>query len=102
MSNVIFPFFCGMNAATGVENDDLTQLSARIMILSIVPFVVAQLPSIFNFSATGNIPVLVACVLAFAGLVSYCLYQVCYPHSAVFRYLRKLLFTLSNAIVYVA
>ena len=81
-----------MNAETGVENDDLTQLSARIMILSIVPFVVAQLPSIFNFSATGNIPVLVACVLAFAGLVSYCLYQVCYPPIRLFSNAQKIFY----------
>lgn len=52
-------------------------LSARIMILSIIPYIIAQLPSIFNFSATGNIPVLVACIVSLAGLVAYCLYQVC-------------------------
>lgn len=64
---------------TGVENDDLTKLSARIMIASIVPFIVAQLPSIFNFSSTGNIHVLIACVLSFGGLLGYCLYQVFTP-----------------------
>lgn len=64
---------------TGVENDDLTMLSARIMILSIVPFIVAQLPKIFQFSASGNIPVLIACVLSLCGLIGYCLYQVFTP-----------------------
>lgn len=64
---------------TGVEVDDLTQLSARIMILSVIPFVVAQLPRLFSFSTNGNIPVLVACILALLGLLAYCLYQVFTP-----------------------
>ncbi|KAH7284982.1 hypothetical protein KP509_33G005500 [Ceratopteris richardii] len=64
---------------TGVEIDHLTQLTARIMLLSIVPFVVAQLPRIFSFSTNGNIPVLVACILAFSGLLAYCLYQIFTP-----------------------
>lgn len=61
---------------TGVEVDDLTQLSARIMIFSVIPYIVAQLPRLLNFSADGNIPVLIACILAVAGLFAYCLYQV--------------------------
>lgn len=64
---------------TGVENDNLTMFSARFMILSIIPFIVAQLPSIFNFSTDGNIPVLIACLLSLGGLVAYCLYQAFTP-----------------------
>ena len=67
---------CIVGAGTGVENDELTMLSARIMVLSVIPFIVAQLARIFNFTSIGNIPVIVACVLSFAGLLSYCLYQV--------------------------
>ncbi|KAI5058481.1 hypothetical protein GOP47_0026651 [Adiantum capillus-veneris] len=63
----------------GIEVDDLTQLSARIMILSVIPFIVAQLPRIFGFSTNGNIPVLVACILSLSGLLAYCLYQVFTP-----------------------
>ncbi|MCO5572604.1 hypothetical protein L7F22_026361 [Adiantum nelumboides] len=64
---------------TGIEVDDLTQLSARIMILSVIPFVIAQLPRIFSFSTNGNIPVLIACILSLSGLLAYCLYQVFTP-----------------------
>lgn len=64
---------------TGVENDELTTLSARIMILSIIPYIVAQLPMMFNFTSSGNIPVLIACILSIGGLVGYCVYQVVTP-----------------------
>ena len=73
------PYFsCIVGAGTGVENDELTMLSARIMVLSVIPFIVAQLSRIFNFTGIGNIPIIVALVLSLAGLLSYCLYQVCY------------------------
>ena len=67
------------SAGTGVQNDDLTMLSARIMVMAIIPFVIAQLSTIFHFNTTGDIPILVACVMAFALLLSYCLYQVLLP-----------------------
>ena len=64
------------SAGTGVQNDDLTMLSARIMVMAIIPFVIAQLSTIFHFNTSSDIPILVACVMAFALLLSYCLYQV--------------------------
>ena len=69
---------CIVGAGTGVENDEFTMLSARIMVLSVIPFIIAQLSRIFNFTGIGNIPIIVAFVLSVAGLLSYCLYQVCY------------------------
>jgi hypothetical protein len=64
------------SAGTGVENDELTMLSARIMVVAIAPFIIAQLSAIFHFSTERNYPILAACVMAFALLLSYCLYQV--------------------------
>eukprot|EP00249_Psilotum_nudum_P023809 c28988_g1_i1 orf=255-2153(+) len=64
---------------TGVTTDYLTKLSSLIMIFTVIPFIVAQLPKFFGFSAKGNIPVLIACVLSLGGLLAYCLYQVFSP-----------------------
>lgn len=73
---------------TGVENGPQTMMSARIMILTVVPFLVAQVAKILKVSAIKDIPVLIACVLSLGGLVAYCLYQVFIPWIQELRRLR--------------
>jgi hypothetical protein len=58
-------------------------LSARIMVVAIAPFIIAQLSAVFHFSTERNYPILAACVMAFALLLSYCLYQVLPPLAVV-------------------
>ncbi|KAL2649699.1 hypothetical protein R1flu_017827 [Riccia fluitans] len=65
---------------TGVTTDQQTRVSSWIMMVTVIPYLVAQSPVIFNWSEkTGRITVLLGCALALIGLVSYCTYQVAFP-----------------------
>ncbi|KAK1320062.1 hypothetical protein QJS10_CPA03g00117 [Acorus calamus] len=64
---------------SGVTTDLWTSYAARIMVISVVPFVIVQLPRIFRFPSGERIMVLVALLVAIAFLISYCLYQVFQP-----------------------
>ncbi|MCO5594631.1 hypothetical protein L7F22_048664 [Adiantum nelumboides] len=77
-------------SGTGVELDKGTRISAGIMCASIIPLVVAQIPPIFRVSRTNNIGVLIAGIIAIAGLLVYCIYQVMFPSFKRRRKLRAL------------
>lgn len=65
---------------TGVTTDQQTRVSSWIMMITVLPYLVAQSPVMFGWSEkTGRITVLVACVLSLIGLASYCTYQVAFP-----------------------
>ncbi|KAI5065330.1 hypothetical protein GOP47_0020025 [Adiantum capillus-veneris] len=64
---------------TGAELDKWTRISAGIMCISIIPYLVAQIPHIFHASPTNHIGVLIACILSIGGLLIYCIYQVMVP-----------------------
>ncbi|URE09925.1 calcium-binding EF hand family protein [Musa troglodytarum] len=64
---------------SGVSTDLQTSYAARIMAISIVPFIIVQLPRIFNFPSGQRLAVLLSLIVAIALLVSYCLYQVFRP-----------------------
>ncbi|PON45678.1 Parvalbumin [Parasponia andersonii] len=64
---------------SGVSTDIWTSYAARIMAVSILPFVIVQLPELLN-SATGrHLAVLIALIFSVFLLISYCLYQVFQP-----------------------
>ncbi|KAI8010140.1 Sodium/calcium exchanger NCL [Camellia lanceoleosa] len=65
--------------ASGVSTDIWTSYAARIMVVSVMPFVVVQLPMVFNKTSESQLPVLTALVLSIYFLISYCLYQVFQP-----------------------
>lgn len=47
------------------------------MMVTVLPYLVAQSPVIFGWSAeAGRIAVLVGCAMSLIGLASYCTYQV--------------------------
>ncbi|GLU18101.1 hypothetical protein SLE2022_344190 [Rubroshorea leprosula] len=64
---------------TGVSTDIWTSYAAWIMVVSVIPFIVVQLPQILNSTSARNLAVLIALILSLAMLVSYCLYQVFQP-----------------------
>ncbi|GLT48631.1 hypothetical protein SLA2020_222440 [Shorea laevis] len=64
---------------TGVSTDIWTSYAAWIMVVSVTPFIVVQLPQILNSTSARNLAVLIALILSLAMLVSYCLYQVFQP-----------------------
>ncbi|GLT48584.1 hypothetical protein SLA2020_222010 [Shorea laevis] len=64
---------------TGVSTDIWTSYAAWIMVVSVISFIVVQLPQLLNSTSARNLAVLIALILSLAMLVSYCLYQVFQP-----------------------
>ncbi|GAA0165601.1 transporter [Lithospermum erythrorhizon] len=61
---------------SGVSTDIWTSYAGIIMAVSVIPFIVVQLPQALNFSSGRNLAVLIALILSVSLLVSYCVYQV--------------------------
>lgn len=65
---------------TGVTTDQQTRVASWIMIVTVLPYLLAQAPVVFGWSEkAGRLFVLVGCVISVIGLASYCMYQVAYP-----------------------
>ncbi|KAL8129786.1 hypothetical protein V2J09_018941 [Rumex salicifolius] len=64
---------------SGVSTDIWTSYSARIMALSILPFIIVQIPQAFSSSSGKHLAVLIALILSLLLLVSYCIYQILQP-----------------------
>ncbi|KAL2944490.1 Sodium/calcium exchanger NCL [Bienertia sinuspersici] len=60
---------------SGVSVDIWTSYAARIMALSVLPFLVVQLPQALNSSSGRHLAVLIALILSLAMLISYCVFQ---------------------------
>lgn len=63
-------------AGSGVSTDIWTCYAARIMAISVIPFLVVQLPQLMNSTSGRHLAVLIALIVSLAMLISYCLYQV--------------------------
>ncbi|KAH7842326.1 hypothetical protein Vadar_004030 [Vaccinium darrowii] len=63
---------------SGVSTDIWTTYAARIMVLSVTPFIIVQLPQVLNTTTESRLFILTALVLSIAFLISYCLYQDAY------------------------
>ncbi|KAM5586193.1 hypothetical protein ABKV19_005215 [Rosa sericea] len=64
---------------SGVTTDTLTKYSAIIMAVSVIPFIVVQLPQLLSSTYLRQLAVLIGLVLSLALLISYCMYQVFQP-----------------------
>ncbi|ERN13980.1 uncharacterized protein LOC18442228 [Amborella trichopoda] len=64
---------------SGITTDRSTSMAARIMVLSIIPFIIVQLPTILHSTSWKRVAILVSLVVAVLLLISYCLYQVFEP-----------------------
>ncbi|XWS10063.1 hypothetical protein CRYUN_Cryun39dG0043700 [Craigia yunnanensis] len=64
---------------TGVSTDIWTCYAARIMAISVIPFVIVQLPQALNSTSGRHLAVLIALIVSLSMLVSYCVYQVFQP-----------------------
>ncbi|XP_057816210.2 sodium/calcium exchanger NCL2 isoform X2 [Cryptomeria japonica] len=64
---------------SGISTDKSTRTASRIMVASVVPFLIVQIPQLINSSSAKRISVLVACIAAILCLLSYCIYQVIQP-----------------------
>ncbi|GFZ05461.1 sodium/calcium exchanger family protein / calcium-binding EF hand family protein [Actinidia rufa] len=64
---------------SGVSTDIWTSYAARIMAISVIPFLVVQLPQLMNSTSGRHLAVLIALIVSFSMLISYCLYQIFQP-----------------------
>lgn len=64
---------------SGVSTDIWTCYAARIMAISILPFIVVQLLQTLHSTSGKHLAVLIGLILSLAILISYCLYQVFQP-----------------------
>ncbi|KAK6230674.1 hypothetical protein QUC31_002192 [Theobroma cacao] len=62
---------------TGVSTDIWTCYAARIMAISVIPFIIVQVSQILNSTLGRRLAVLIALIVSLSLLVSYCLYQMC-------------------------
>lgn len=64
---------------SGVSTDVWTCYAAIIMAVSVLPFLVVQLPQLLHSNSGRHFAVLIALIVSVALLISYCLYQVFQP-----------------------
>ncbi|XP_009604315.1 sodium/calcium exchanger NCL-like [Nicotiana tomentosiformis] len=64
---------------SGVTTDIWTSYAAMIMAVSVIPFIVVQLPQLFHSTSGRHLAVLIALIISLSLLISYCLYQVFQP-----------------------
>ncbi|XP_059663885.1 sodium/calcium exchanger NCL2-like [Cornus florida] len=75
----------------GVKTDADTSKTAKVMMISMVPFLILQLPKILNSSSGTRVTVLVTLIVTLAFLFVYCFYQVFQPwiQNRKFEYLMR-------------
>ncbi|CAN4104219.1 unnamed protein product [Withania somnifera] len=64
---------------SGVTTDIWTSYAAMIMAVSVLPFIVVQLPQLFHSNSGRHLALLIALIISLSLLLSYCLYQVFQP-----------------------
>ncbi|KAG8053008.1 hypothetical protein GUJ93_ZPchr0001g32606 [Zizania palustris] len=64
---------------TGISTDIQTSYAARIMGISVLPFIIAQFPKMLKTHHGQRLAVLLALIVSFLLVLSYCLYQVFQP-----------------------
>ncbi|GAB4846527.1 hypothetical protein Ancab_025532 [Ancistrocladus abbreviatus] len=64
---------------SGVSTDIWTKYAAIIMVVSVIPFIVVQLPQALHSTSGRHLAVLIALIISLLLLISYCLYQVFQP-----------------------
>jgi len=60
----------------GVSTDVQTSYAARIMAISVLPFIIVQIPQIFKLHSGHRLTVLLGLIVAALLVLAYCLYQV--------------------------
>ncbi|KAJ6738244.1 EF-HAND CALCIUM-BINDING DOMAIN CONTAINING PROTEIN [Salix koriyanagi] len=63
----------------GVKTDIVTKYTARIILLSMIPYLILELSKAFNSSSATRAGVLIALIITVVLLVTYCTFQVFQP-----------------------
>lgn len=66
-------------SGSGITTDKATTKAAQIMVVSLIPFIIVEIPQVIDSSSAKRIGVLVGCIAAIICLLSYCIYQVLQP-----------------------
>ncbi|KAB2611645.1 hypothetical protein D8674_019677 [Pyrus ussuriensis x Pyrus communis] len=64
---------------SGVSTDIWTSYSARIMIISLIPFVIVQLPQVFHATSNSRLAILISLAVSISFVIAYSFYQVFQP-----------------------
>ncbi|XP_037457293.1 sodium/calcium exchanger NCL2-like isoform X1 [Triticum dicoccoides] len=64
---------------SGVSTDLQTSYAARIMAISVLPFIVVQIPQILKLQSGHRLTLLLGLIVAVLLLLTYCLYQIFQP-----------------------
>ncbi|XP_051125008.1 sodium/calcium exchanger NCL-like [Andrographis paniculata] len=64
---------------SGVTTDIWTSYAGIIMAISVIPFVIVQLPQILNIESGRHLTVLISLIVSASLLITYCLYQIFQP-----------------------
>jgi Ca2+/Na+ antiporter len=64
---------------TGVTNDKQTMWASWIMVVTLLPYLVAQIPRLFGLNTNGHAFIAVAAGIAVLNLIGYCIYQIAAP-----------------------
>ncbi|GKB37716.1 sodium/calcium exchanger NCL2 [Tanacetum coccineum] len=85
------PSFLQRLTAYGVTTDSETSYTARIMLVSLIPFVILQLPQIINSTSVTRVIVLVTLIITLSLLLAYIVYQIFQPwiQNRRFDYVRQ-------------
>ncbi|KAI3823971.1 hypothetical protein L1987_05417 [Smallanthus sonchifolius] len=85
------PSFLKKLTAYGVTTDTETSYTARIMLVSMIPFLVLQLPKIVNSNSVTRVIVLLALILSLSFFIAYAVYQIFQPwiQNRRFDYVRQ-------------
>lgn len=63
-------------AGSGVSTDIWTSYAARIMIISLVPFIIVQIPEVFQATSHSRLAIMISLIVSICLLLAYSLYQV--------------------------
>ncbi|KAK4387112.1 Sodium/calcium exchanger NCL [Sesamum angolense] len=66
-------------AGSGISTDIWTSYASIIMAISVIPFIIVQLPQILHSNSGRHLAVLIALIVSASLLIAYCLYQVFQP-----------------------
>ncbi|XP_024183971.1 sodium/calcium exchanger NCL isoform X2 [Rosa chinensis] len=64
---------------SGVSTDIWTSYAAWIMVISIIPFVIVQLPQVFTATLDSSLPILSSLIVAICFVIAYSIYQIFQP-----------------------
>ncbi|KAL0002067.1 hypothetical protein SO802_015848 [Lithocarpus litseifolius] len=64
---------------SGVSTDIWTSYAARIMIISLIPFIIVQIPEVFQATSQSRLAIMISLIVSICLLLAYSLYQIFQP-----------------------